>query len=113
MDFTLSADETAVGEAAPHVAASPDAGLGYLGLVAEGLGAAGASVPLVGSGVVWPPLFRESAGGRRVAVADEDTGDGLVEDGAGAEVLVVLGSSEATAHDDFRLRAVGGLEGDG
>jgi acyl-CoA dehydrogenase len=132
VDFTLSDDETAVVEAAAQVAADADpwralvvggwadllvddadAGLGYLGLVAEELGAAGTSVPLMGTTAVWPTLFGGSAGGRRVAVADEAMGDGLAEDGAGADVVLVLRGSGATAHEEFRLTAVAGLEGDG
>ncbi len=129
MDFTLSDDETAVVEAAAQVAADadpwralvaggwadllvddPEHGLGYLGLVAEGLGAAGASVPVIGAAAMWPTLFQESAGGRRVAVSDDGE---LAEDGAGAQVLVVLHGSEAMAHEEFRLTPVAGLEGDG
>jgi hypothetical protein len=129
MDFTLSDDETAVAEAAAQVAADPDPwralvaggwadllvddpehGLGYLGLVAEGLGAAGAAVPVIGAAAVWPTLFGGSAGGRRVAVSADGE---LAEDGVGAEVLVVLRGSEATAHEEFRLAGVAGLEGDG
>jgi acyl-CoA dehydrogenase len=133
MNFTLSDDETAVVEAAAQVAADadpwaalvaggwadllvddPENGLAFLGLVAEGLGAAGTAVPLVGAGVVWPTLFGGSAAGRRVAVAEEEDGAGwLAEDGTAPDVLVVLGGVDATAHEEFRLVALGGLEGDG
>ncbi len=132
MNFTLSEDEMAVVEAAAQVAGDadpwsalvgggwadllvddPEGGLGYLGLVAEGLGAAGASVPLVGAAVMWPTLFAESAGGRRVAVADTHWGDGLAEDGEAAECLVVVEGSDATAHERFTLVPVAGLAGDG
>ncbi|HEY3239408.1 MAG TPA: acyl-CoA dehydrogenase family protein [Acidimicrobiia bacterium] len=132
MDFTLTEEETAVVEAAVRVAGDnnpwmalvdggwadlllddPGTGLGYLGLVAEGLGAAGASVPLVGSAVVFPTLFAVSADGRRVAVADRALGDDLAEDGGAAECLVVLDGGQATAHEEFLLRPVGGLDGDG
>ncbi|MDQ3946784.1 MAG: hypothetical protein M3357_16840 [Actinomycetota bacterium] len=133
MDFSFSDDELAVVEAAAQVAADnnpwmalvdggwsdllvddPGHGLGYLGLVAEGLGAAGASVPLVGTAVVFPTLFAASAGGRRVAVADRELGDDLAEDGGGAaECLVILDEGHATAHEEFLLRPVGGLDGDG
>src|SRR5919197_5390698 len=82
MDFTLNDDERAVTEAAAQVAGSADPwaaldqggwrdillederGLGYLGLVAEALGAAGVAVPLAGTAVVWPTLFGGAAGGR-------------------------------------------------
>ncbi|MGH9036244.1 MAG: hypothetical protein ACRD0O_10810, partial [Acidimicrobiia bacterium] len=133
MDFSLTDEERAVVEAAAQVAGDnnpwmalvdggwadllledPDHGLGYLGLVAEGLGAAGASVPLVGTAVVFPTLFAVSAGGRRVAVADRALGDNLAEDGGGAtECLVVLDEGHATAHEEFLLRPVGALDGDG
>ncbi len=119
MDFSMTDEELAVVEAATQIAGDnnpwmalvdggwgdllledPDRGLGYLGLVAEGLGAAGASVPLVGTAVVFPSLFTASAGGRRVAVADRVLGDRLAEDGGGAtECLVVLDEGHATAHE--------------
>src|ERR1044071_6212351 len=114
MDFTLNDDERAVTEAAAQVAGSADPwaaleeggwldilleeerGLGYLGLVAEALGAAGVAVPLAGTAVVWPTLFGGSAGGRRVGVADTlleaaTAGEApkdvlLCEDGVGADV---------------------------
>jgi hypothetical protein len=130
MDFDLHDDETAVIEAARQVAAAADpwaalvaggwldlladdaeaTGLGYLGLVAEELGASAVAVPLVGTGAVWPTLFGESAGGRRVGVVDGP--DGLCEDGAGAEVVVVLGDHEAEAFESFTTAAVGRLDGD-
>jgi hypothetical protein len=132
VNFTLSDEELAVVEAAGQVAGDnnpwmalvdggwvdllledPEHGLGYLGLVAEGLGAGGASVPLVGSAVVFPTLFAASAGGRRVAVADRQVGDGLAEDGRSAECLVVLAEGEATAHEEFLVSPVGALDGDG
>src|SRR5688572_23917161 len=103
MDFTITDDERAVLETGAQVAGAADPwaalgdggwldillederGLGYLGLVAEALGAAGVVVPLVGTAVVWPTLFGGSAGGRRVGVADaaDSPGDDvlLCEDG--------------------------------
>jgi acyl-CoA dehydrogenase len=146
VDFALSDDERSVIEAAAQVAGSADPwaaladggwldilldeerGLGYLGLVAEALGAAGVAVPLVGTAVVWPTLFGGSAGGRRVGVADALElylpplrGDGdasddpplLCEDGVGAVVVVVLRDGMAELHEAFSAEAVGGLEGDG
>jgi len=132
MDFSLTDEERAVVEAAAQVAGDnnpwmalvdggwvdllledPGPGLGYLGLVAEGLGAAGVSVPLVGSAVVFPTLFATSAGGRRVAVADGQVGDGLAEDGRSAECLVLLDGGVATAHEEFLISPVGALDGDG
>lgn len=131
MDFSLNDEELAVVDAAAQIAGDADpwaalraggwpdllvddpaGGLGYLGLVAEGLGAAGVAVPLAGAAVVWPSLFGASAGGRRVAVADRSLGDGLAEDGGGAERLVVL-AGQGSGHDDFTLSPVGGLDGDG
>lgn len=140
MDFTLNDDERAVTEAAAQVAGSADPwaalaeggwldilleeerGLGYLGLVAEALGAAGVAVPLAGTAVVWPTLFGGSAGGRRVGVADTTletgVGDGgrdvlLCEDGVGADVVVVLRNGKAGIHETFTVEPLGGLEGDG
>jgi len=142
MDFTLTDDERAVIEAAAQVAGSADpwasleeggwldivleddAGLGYLGLVAEALGAAGVAVPLAGTAVVWPTLFGGSAGGRRVGVADTlvDRGPGsgaaggdvlLCEDGVGADVVVVLRNGKAGIHEAFSVEPVAGVEGDG
>jgi hypothetical protein len=132
MDFSLNDEELAVVEAAAQVAADnnpwmalvdggwvdllledPGHGLSYLGLVAEGLGAAGTSVPLVGSAVVFPSLFGASAGDRRVAVADRQVGDDLAEDGRSAECLVVLDVGTATAHEEFLVAPVGTLDGDG
>jgi alkylation response protein AidB-like acyl-CoA dehydrogenase len=132
VDFDLTDEETAVIEAARQVAAAADPwdalaaggwldllagdgeesspGLGYLGLVAEELGAGGVSVALIGTGAVWPTLFGASAGGRRVGVVDGP--DGLGEDGAGAEVVVVLGDGGAEAFESFTAEAVGGLDGD-
>lgn len=128
MNFAVTEDEAAVMAAAGDLAADDDpwaalvkggwldlvlddpaAGLAYTGLVAEALGAAGVSVPFVGGAVVWPTLFGTSAAGRRVAVAE----DGLAEDGAGAEVLVVLEAASASAYDAFTAQRVAGLEGDG
>jgi acyl-CoA dehydrogenase len=128
MDFTVSDDEAAVLEAAAKVAASvdpwaalgeggwldllvedPTGGLGYLGLVAEAVGAAGAAVPLVGAAAIWPTLFGESAGGRRVGVVE----GGLGEDAASADVVVVLTEATADAFDSFTVEPAGGLEGDG
>lgn len=102
MDFTLTDDERAVTDAAAQVAAAADPwsalaeggwldillederGMGYLGLVAEALGAAGVAVPLVGTGVVWPTLFGGSARARKVGVADTDAGAaGAAPAGAG------------------------------
>jgi acyl-CoA dehydrogenase len=140
VDFALSDDERAVIEAGAQVAGSADPwaaladggwldillederGLGYLGLVAEALGAGGVAVPLAGTAVVWPTLFGGSAGGRRVGVADVVDrggaagagGDGLLcEDGADAGVVVVLRDGLAELHEAFSAEAVGGLEGDG
>jgi alkylation response protein AidB-like acyl-CoA dehydrogenase len=140
MDFTLSDDERAVVEAAAQVAGSVDPwaaleeggwldillederGLGYLGLVAEALGAAGVAVPLAGTAVVWPTLFGGTAGGRRVGVADTlvdgAAGDSpkdvlLCEDGAGADVVVVLRDGKAGIHETVSVEPLGGLEGDG
>ena len=140
MDFTLNDDERAVTEAAAQVAGSADPwaaleeggwldilleeerGLGYLGLVAEALGAVGVAVPLAGTAVVWPTLFGGSAGGRRVGVADTqleagEAGDSdkdvLCEDGVGADVVVVLRNGKAGIHEAFSVEAVGGLDGDG
>ena len=135
MDFTLTDDERAVIEAAAQVAEAADPwaaladggwldillederGLGYLGLVAEALGAAGVAVPLAGTAVVWPTLFGGSAGGRRVGVAAAGDGgeDGsiLCEDGIGAEVVVVLRDGVAELHEAFSAEGVGGLDGDG
>jgi acyl-CoA dehydrogenase len=134
MDFTVTDDERAVVDAAAQVAGSADPwaalaeggwldilledgrGLAYLGLVAEALGGAGVSVPLVGTAVVWPTLFGGSAGGRRVGVADasDSTGDGLLcEDGVGADAVVVLRDGKGGIHETFSVEPVGGLDGDG
>lgn len=132
MDFSLTDDERAMVEAAAQVAGDnnpwmalvdggwadllledPGSGLGYLGLVAEGLGAAGASVPLVGTAVVFPTLFAASADGRRVAVADRALGDDLAEDARSAECLVVLDGGVGTAYEEFLVNPVGALDGDG
>ena len=142
MDFTLTDDERAVTEAAAQVAGAADPwaaleeggwldillederGIGYLGLVAEALGAAGVAVPLAGTAVVWPTLFGGTAGGRRVGVADTLVDDGgaaagprrrrlLCEDGVGADVVVVLRGGKAGIHETFSVEPVGGLEGDG
>ncbi|HET9771060.1 MAG TPA: acyl-CoA dehydrogenase family protein [Acidimicrobiia bacterium] len=139
MDFTLTDDERAVVETAAAVAGAADPwaaleeggwldillederGLVYLGLVAEALGAAGVSVPLAGTAVVWPTCFGGSAGGRRVGVADaRDAGGGpdaaddglLCEDGVGADVIVVLREGRAGIHEVFNAEPVGGLDGD-
>jgi hypothetical protein len=141
MDFTLTDDERAVMETAASVAGAADPwaaleeggwldillederGLGYLGLVAEALGAAGVAVPLAGTAAVWPTLFGGTAGGRRVGVADTlvDGGIGgdsgknvlLCEDGVGADVVVVLRDGKAGIHETFSVETLGGLEGDG
>lgn len=135
MDFTITDDERAVLETGAQVAGAADPwaalgeggwldillederGLGYLGLVAEALGAGGVTVPLVGTAVVWPTLFGGSAGGRRVGVADagDTAGDDvlLCEDGIGADVVVVLRKGKAGIHEAFTAEPVGGLEGDG
>jgi len=140
MDFTITDDEQAVIETAAQVAAAADPwaalgdggwfdillederGLGYLGLVAEALGAAGVAVPLVGTAVVFPTLCGGSAGGRRVGVADalDQPTDGgtddkvlLCEDGIDAEVVVVLRDGKAGIHESFTVEPTGGLEGDG
>jgi acyl-CoA dehydrogenase len=157
VDFTLTDDERAVIETAAQVAGAPDPwaalgeggwldilleeerGLGYLGLVAEALGAAGVAVPLVGTAVVWPTLFGGSAGGRRVGVADTVVNGGatvggaavagsggagraepggpddgpLCEDGVGADVVVVLRDGRAGIHETFGVEPVGGVDGDG
>jgi acyl-CoA dehydrogenase len=138
MDFTLTDDERAVIEAAGQVAGSADPwvalgeggwldillederGLVYLGLVAEALGAAGVSVPLVGTAVLFPTLCGGSAGGRRVGVADALDQPGgsddkvlLCEDGVGAEVVVVLRDGKSGIHETFTVEPVGGVEGDG
>jgi acyl-CoA dehydrogenase len=132
MDFEFTDDEIAVVGAARQVGGAADpwaalvaggwvdllvddpdgTGLGYLGLVAEELGAGGVSVPLVGTGAVWPTLFGRSAGGRRVGVAEVGAG-GLCEDGVGADVLVVWTPSSAKAFESFATEAAGGFEGDG
>ena len=128
MDFTLTDDERAVTETAAQVAGAADPwaalaeggwldillederGMGYLGLVAEALGAAGVAVPLVGTAVVWPTLFGGSAGARKVGVADPDL---LCEDGVAAEVVVVLRDGTAEIHEAFSAEAAAGVEGDG
>src|SRR5688500_10978874 len=92
MYFTLTDDERAVMETAVSVAGAADPwaaleeggwldilledeqGMAYLGLMAEALGSAGVSVPLVGTAVVWPTCCGGSAGGRRVGVADAAAG---------------------------------------
>jgi acyl-CoA dehydrogenase len=139
MDFTLTDDEQSVTEAAAQVAGSADPwaalseggwfdillederGLGYLGLVAEALGAAGVAVPLVGTAVVFPTLVGGSAGGRRVGVADAQDAPNvggsddkvlLCEDGVGAEVVVVLRDGKAGIHETFTVEPAGGLEDD-
>src|SRR5918992_665421 len=134
MDFTLTDDERAVIEAAAQVAGAGDPwaaleeggwldillederGLGYLGLVAEALGAAGVAVPLAGTAAVWPTLFGGSAGGRRVGVADTLVDGGVVgdsgkdvllcEDGVGADVVVVLRNGKAGIHETFSVEPV-------
>jgi acyl-CoA dehydrogenase len=135
MDFTLTDDERGVTEAAAQVAGAAEPwaalaeggwldilledeqGMGYLGLVAEALGAAGVAVPLTGTAVVWPTLFGGSAGGRRVGVADvgDASGDGvlLCEDGVGAEVIVVLRNGKGGIHEVFSAEPAAGLDGDG
>jgi acyl-CoA dehydrogenase len=141
MDFTLTDDERAVTEAGAQVAGADDPwaaladggwldillederGLGYLGLVAEALGATGTAVPLAGTAVVWPTLYGGSAGGRRVGVADIDMGGSadaeasdaglLCEDGVAADVVVVFRDGLAEIHEAFSAEGVGGLEGDG
>ena len=135
MDFTFTDEERAVTEAAAQVAGAADPwaaltdggwldillederAMGFLGLMAEALGAAGVAVPLVGTAVVWPTLFGGSAGGRRVGVAEP--GDGpehgasiLCEDGGVAEIVVVLRDGRAGIHEKFSVEPVGGLEGD-
>jgi acyl-CoA dehydrogenase len=131
IDFRLSADEESVAEAAAKVAVSaepwaalvdggwlellvddPESGLGYLGLVAEELGAAGAAVAFAGAAAVWPTLFAESAAGRRVGMVDRELG-GFCEDGAAADVAVVFTNGDARAFGIVSAEAVGGLEGDG
>jgi alkylation response protein AidB-like acyl-CoA dehydrogenase len=147
MDFTLTDDERAVMETAVSVAGAADPwaaleeggwldilledeqGMAYLGLMAEALGSAGVSVPLVGTAVVWPTCFGGSAGGRRVGVADAAAGAGrrppagggpegavddglLCEDGVGADVIVVLRDDRAGIHEVFSAQPEGGLEGD-
>jgi acyl-CoA dehydrogenase len=131
VDFDLTDEERAVIEAARQVAADADpwpalvfggwldllvddtegTGLAYLGLVVEELGAAGTSVPLVGTAAVWPTLFGRPSEGRRVGVAGGP--DGLCEDGIGAEVVVVLAQGWAEAFESFSTEPVGRLEGDG
>jgi acyl-CoA dehydrogenase len=127
MDFSLSEDEQAVSEAAAKLAADsdpwralaaggwldllatePSGALGYLGLVAEELGAAGVALPLPGTAALWPTLFAESAGGRRVGVVEGD----LAEDGVGADLIVVLTDHRAAAYETFSVEPVGELEGD-
>jgi acyl-CoA dehydrogenase len=128
VDFTVTDDEAAVVEAAAKVAGSPDpwaalgaggwlarlvedptGGMGYLGLVAEALGTAAAAVPLVGSAAVWPTLFGQSAGGRRVGVVE----GGLGEDSVSADVVVILTETSAAGFDVFGAEPAGGLDGDG
>jgi acyl-CoA dehydrogenase len=136
MDFTFTDDERAVTEAATQVAGAADPwaaladggwldillederGMGFLGLMAEALGAAGVAVPLVGTAVVWPTLFGGSAGGRRIGVAETGDGPGdgsiLCEDGVGADTVVVFRDDRAGIHETFSVEAVvGGLDGDG
>jgi acyl-CoA dehydrogenase len=145
MDFTLTDDERAVIEAAAQVAGAADPwaaladggwldillederGMGYLGLLAEALGAAGVAVPLAGTAVVWPTLFGGSAGGRRVGVAEggdawelhlpppkhADNRTLLCEDGVGAEVIVVLRDGKGGIHEAFTAEPAAGLDGDG
>ena len=141
MDFTLTDDERAVTEAAAQVAGAADPwaaleeggwldillederGMGFLGLVAEALGAAGVAVPLAGTASVWPTLFGGTAGGRRVGVADTLVDGGatldagkdvlLCEDGVGADVVVVLRNGKAGIHEAFSVEPLGGLDGDG
>ena len=135
MNFPITDDERAVLETGAQVAGAADPwaalgdggwldillederGLGYLGLVAEAVGAAGVAVPLVGTAVVWPTLFGGSAGGRRVGVADAGAAPGddvlLCEVGIGADVVVVIRKGKAGIHEAFAADPVDGLEGDG
>lgn len=128
MNFAVTEEEEAVIAAAAEVAGAADpwvalvdggwldlvaddpaGGMAYTGLVAEALGAAALSVPLIGTAVVWPTLFGAGPGGRRVAVGE----DGLAEDGAGAQLLVVFDGGSASAYSDFSAEPAGGFEGDG
>ncbi len=128
MNFTVTEEEEAVLAAAAEVAGAADpwvalldggwldlvadapaGGLAYTGLVAEALGAAAVSVPLIGTAVVWPTLFGAGAGGRRGGVGE----DGLAEDGAGAQLLVLFDGGSASAYSDFSAEPAGGLDGDG
>ena len=124
MDFTFTDDERAVTEAAAQVAGAADPwaaladggwldillederGLGYLGLVAEALGA-GRAWPYRWweRAVVWPTLFGGSAGGRRVAVADPATARATTSarTGSSAECLVVLRDGKAGIHEKFSV----------
>ena len=137
MDFTLSPEEIAVLETARRIAADPDpfkelvlggwfdqavtdgplAAMPYLGLVAEALGAAGVSVPLIGAALVWPACFRQSADGHVVGIAgaasnEEDLCGQLVEDGVGATRLVAFGTDGVRAYEEFEVEPVSDLPGD-
>ena len=130
IDFDLTTDEGAVVDAARQVAGAgdpwaalvrggwvdlllddADAGMRYLGLVAEELGSANVSVPLAGSAVFWPLVFHSSADGQRIGVAE----DGLCEDGSSAERVIVIseGGARVDAYADFTIDLVGHLDGDG
>lgn len=128
MNYDLDDDERAVVDAAQKVVQAadpwlglaeggwldlllddPEHGFGYLGLVAEEFGYAGVAVPLPGTAALWPTLFEQSAGRRRVGVV---TGGGeYCEDGAGAELVVRR--PHGYDIDSFEIEPLGGLEGDG
>ena len=124
ISYELDDDEQAVIDAARQLATGPDpwaalqeggwldllldddgSGLGYLGFVAEELGAAGVAVPLAATSASWPTLFVTSAGGRRVAVVE----DGWSDDAVGAEVVV----SGGQAYEQFEVEGRGGGDGAG
>lgn len=130
IDYRVSDEEQAVIDAARQVAASsdpwaglvdggwldllveePKAGLGYLGLVAEELGAQGVAVPLSVTAGAWPTYFNKSADGRKVGFVTE----GLCEFGVGADVVLVPAGEGGgvAAYETFEVEPVGSLEGDG
>ena len=116
ISYELSDDEKAVLDAARQVAHSADpwsglvqggwldllledaeAGLGYLGLVAEEVGAAGVSVPLPTTATGWSTVFGMPSEGRRLGVVIGD----YCEYGAGADAVVTMTDGGAEAYEEF------------